>query len=121
MTQINDELDCCGINEIRSISDNRNNPEQTVIDVCKETYTEEKIGAFLLFTDINKREAGNNLAKYILKNDLGSIIKTPLAINPNSGNKLQAYIWTINKRNLKKFAKKHKVRITADEDEDSTW
>jgi hypothetical protein len=114
MIEINDELDCCGINEIRSIGDNKNNPEQTIIDICSETYTSGKKGAFLMFTDINKKIAAKNLSKYILKNKLGTITKSPTSINPNSKNRLQVFIWTINKRNLKRFAKEHNIKDNDD-------
>lgn len=109
MSTINDELSCCGVNEIENIANNINNPEQTIIDVCAETYQNGKRGAFLIFTDNKQRTAGKKLAIYITKNKLGTVIKSPISINPNSKNKLQIFIWTINKRNLKRFAKEHDI------------
>lgn len=39
---------------------------------------------------------GRNFAAYILDNQLGTTVTTPREVNPNSGNLLQVWIWTID-------------------------
>ena len=102
MTKVNDEdpISCCGLAEIASIGENANNPEETIKIVCRKMYEQFDKAAFLVFSDIKKKEAGKNLARYITKNKLGIVQKSPSRINTNSKNSLAIWTWTINKRNL---------------------
>lgn len=105
MSKVNNDsaIECCGLSELADIADNQDNPKQTIKEVCRDMYGEDSKSAFLVFSDIKKKIAGKNLARYIIKNNLGRITKSPSAINTNSGNSLTIWTWTINKRNLYNF------------------
>lgn len=102
-----EDMQCCGINEIAGIIDD-NNPRETVKSVCESLFHDENNCAFMLFTDINKKIPGKNLEKYIKDNKLGKIVKSNSSINPNTRHSLTAWIWTLNKTNLKNWWTKNK-------------
>lgn len=52
---------------------------------------------------------GEKFSAYILKNKLGDVIASQRRVNPNSGNRLKVWIWTLNKQGLKKWAENNKV------------
>lgn len=49
---------------------------------------------------------GTNLAAYITRNKLGKVISTGTSINPNSGNLLKVFVWTVDHKALEKWAEK---------------
>lgn len=100
-------LNCCGIDELVDIDFYKNEPKTVICDVCKTYFEDEKQCAFYMFSDINYKIAAKNLVKFIKKNKLGLITKSPSRVNPNSGNSLTIWLWTINKRNLKLYWKKN--------------
>lgn len=51
---------------------------------------------------------GKALAAYIKDNKLGTIISSEIRVNPNSKNKIQTWIWHVNKRALSKWLKENK-------------
>ena len=109
MIEIRDHIQCCGINELTPITDNTNNPKQTIKDACYQIYERGEKGAFVFFSDTGKKKAGINLKNFILENNLGTITESKSMINPNSRHKLQMWIWELNKRNLKNFWLNNKI------------
>ena len=99
-------LNCCGINEIADIYENH--PDIITNQIAKDYVEKGNQSAFYIFSDIGDKKIGNSLAKYIKKNKLGLITKSPSRINPNSGNSLKVWIWTLNKQNLRNYWNKHK-------------
>ncbi len=109
---------CCGVKEISRISYYPN-----PLAVLKRYVADVRImygrpiprpftpgGAHLFFTQAGKgRTYGENLAAYIEANNLGTIIRSPGRVNPNSGNNLIVFLWTLNQKNLKAWVAKHKV------------
>ena len=61
---------------------------------------------FILFSDNKRSRAGERLAKKIISQKLGGLIKSRVRKNPNSGNKVQIWIWTPNIPRLKRWWKK---------------
>lgn len=60
----------------------------------------------VVFADATCYGNGARLATFIRKNDLGEVFDTgPGVHNPNSGNKVKAYLWKINQKNWNKFVK----------------
>ena len=85
--------------------------ETDPIDVIKEVVWNREDGSmypFYVFADIEDTNYtdhyGRNLANYIKKNKLGDVVATQKRVNPNSGNRIQSWLWTVNKRNLRLFA-----------------
>lgn len=103
-------LQCCAIDEIGGIS-NCARATDVIEDVCKNWFedcerdNDEGNAAFYLFTDTEESNAGMNLAKYIVAEKLGTVVSTQYRVNPNSGNKVKCWIWSVNKVALKKWAK----------------
>ena len=66
--------------------------------------------AHVFFTDVSgkyrskgRSPSGWALAAYIKKHKLGKVVMSETRINPNSGNALTAWIWTVSKTNLNKW------------------
>lgn len=105
MLQINTDIGCCGIQEIEDISYNTENPERTIGIVAKTRFDDQCSCAFYIFSDtnMNKKKAGKNLAKYIKKHKLGTITKPTARINPNTGHSVTMWIWSVNKAKFKEY------------------
>ncbi|MFA5695834.1 MAG: hypothetical protein WC917_00010 [Bacilli bacterium] len=100
-------LDCCGIEELVDIADYETEPKTIIVDICTNYFENENQCAFYMFSDIQRKRSGKNLCKFIKKHKLGLITQSPSRVNPNSGNSLTIWIWTINKRNLRSFYSKN--------------
>lgn len=121
-------LDCCGIHELVALSHfvNPGTVEANVKHVLRN-----KNCAFYLFSCVEEHEDpdyeedydtstagayGKIFADYIIKHKLGTVVMSDLATNPNSGNRLRAYLWTVDwdaaKKHLarKRIVKKKIVR-----------
>lgn len=111
---------CCGVKELSGISDHANPLAvlQRYVAEVRTMYNRPKGGRFMFtpggahmfFTQAgNGVVYGENLAAYIEKNELGTIIRSPGRVNPNSGNNLIVFLWTLNQKNLKAWVKKHNL------------
>lgn len=63
----------------------------------------------VVFTDAVQYGNGIALAKYIQDKRLGTVVTIPPSYNPNSGHRVQAWLWRINKRRWKKWVAKNVV------------
>ena len=108
---------CCGLNDIDELNSHRT-PENAMMSLCEELYFEDggdyldedkpKL-AFILFTELVKHKYAKRFATYISKQKLGTVIHTPSKVNLKSGNKIRAWIWTVDRKALKQWAKEHHV------------
>lgn len=86
----------------------------TNLDVDRE---DEKY-PFVIFTAMVEDEDGEkidppygeNFAAYLREHSLGEVLETPVRFNPNSGNKIKAWIWSINHANLRDWFTKEKKK-----------
>lgn len=96
---------CCGVHEIDGLS----TPKVTLMEVCEDKYGdswgEGAQQAFILFHDI-AGGYGSDLCAYIIKHKLGYVVKTRPKINPNSENRIVAYLWSPDEPALKRWWKK---------------
>lgn len=104
-----DNTNCCGLDEIVGLE----TPLLTLREVCNKKYSEDDWGscyeqAFILFTDTVVSRRGGRLAEYIKKNKLGSLVHTRAKRNPNSDNRIMAWIWSPHESKLKAWYKSHK-------------
>lgn len=104
----------CGIVELSGLK-----PNGSLKDFLQEfsdTYLHEKeygnnkctlLYGMIIFSDIVPRgkgkSAGQKLAAFIGNEDLGSITASPIAKNPNSDNRIQAWMWVPNRKFFKQF------------------
>ncbi len=112
-----EQTNCCGLTEFYNF-DNYRSAKDVVksiirgllhpVNIWQQKDSIDEFPPFILFTDTKSTAGskGEKLEKYIKINKLGTVKKTPYRINPNSGNKVQCYLWTINKTNLKAWNKK---------------
>lgn len=137
-TRVNTKLSCCGLLEIsgiekRKVPINHNNqtvretptPEEYLYSVYKTLKINNKLGnnstalqgAFIIFTirpSMTTRTP--NIYSEIEKRRFGKVVKTDIAVNPNSNNRLRAYLWQPNKDFLKwgkdRYAKHTKYGVS---------
>lgn len=103
---------CCGVSEIDGLDID---PKRTLLNLCEMKFEEDSWDeyrteqAFILFTDIaeGKDSCGEYLAKYIKEHKLGYTVQTRAKTNPNSGNKIKAWLWSPKEKELLKWYKKN--------------
>ena len=100
-------MSCCGTRELVGVSHIQ--PEELL-----RRLTIKHRFAHVFFTDTknnmkNTKNSGWVLAKYIKDNKLGTLVESPGRVNPNSGNTLIAWIWTVSRRNLNAWKREHKI------------
>lgn len=111
-------MECCGFREICNLSGI--GPERAIKEICDAQFVSRYASnsysitrvldlslSHAVFTEVQNGTYGKNLAAYIRKHKLGTVIGSRISTNPNSGNRLKGYIWTINKRALSAWHKKH--------------
>jgi hypothetical protein len=104
-----EQTNCCGFKEIDGLNDNT--AKESLNQVCEDFFNGED-AAFLFFTGVSKKRYGQNFKRLITKLKLGKIIETEAKRNPNSGNKIKAWIWSVNKPKFKQYAKQHQINIS---------
>lgn len=90
---------CCGIREIYGIGNKT--PELILYSLGYYLDQGEGIsGAHYLFSDNTGAQDGVHYGEvfrdYIINHELGTVLETPFKHNPNSGNMLKAFLWTID-------------------------
>lgn len=118
-------MNCCGLDELANIQCDPSakstidgllgNWRRVIYDYPTQKYKEtgeyQPCAAHLIFSDAHdskKRENyGDELMKYIRKHKLGTVIKTRKdQKNPNSGNMISCYVWTVDPKGCKKYCDK---------------
>lgn len=108
MTTIN-RGECCGVGELSQIDQT---PESILKDICDSWLIEEDFnGAFLIFSDVRDFTHGEALKKFIADNKLGQVKVSLAKVNPNSGNPLKVYMWSVNKKAFEKYCHKNGLLI----------
>lgn len=105
------DLYCCGVKEIHGIQ-----YHHRFLNIpCTGNYTYEPLSVleiltqvrdlyanignnrpFLIFTDNDNSRKGEVLAVYIEEHKLGTVQRSQLEYNPNSGNRIVVYVWAVN-------------------------
>lgn len=100
------DLACCGVKELNGISYDNHTPYALLLEFCKDfiNNSDDPEFAHVVFTQAGaKARYGINLAAYITRHKLGTIVRSAVAVNPNTSNPLVAFIWTINRPALRKW------------------
>lgn len=105
-------MSCCGAREITNLSISRSAP-QAMQEFGQAIYTRSYADNFryVIFTaaDYGKPATyGTRFAKFIAKNNLGTVLETAKNRNPNTGNQVQMWVWTVNHDAVKAWLKKDK-------------
>ena len=103
-----EETSCCGVLEYDGVTGQT--PTKILLNICENKYDnwEGYKSAFITFTDVAKSSNGKNLYSYILKNKLGTVVKTRARTNPNTRRKIKIWVWSPNETNLRKWYKSEK-------------
>lgn len=95
---ISDEFNCCGLREITDLSSHRE-PEEAFLNLLRllnnPYYPRTRRWRHAVFTEA-KGNYGRKFATFLRQNHLGKVVCTPKEINPNSGNPLRAFVWTVD-------------------------
>jgi hypothetical protein len=99
-------MSCCGIKELSGLSGLT--PDSVFKEFGKQAYTKsERDGRYennrwrhAIFSQASVHAGANvygtKFAAYIVKHKLGTVVETEELVNPNSGNYLKAWIWTVD-------------------------
>lgn len=120
-------LICCGVVELDAISYSKS-PIDIFINIIDDYYCDPGIdeaeikhyaenvvddkfsAAHAIFTQASRTRKksgyGFNLARYVEKNNLGTVIASAPAKNPNTGNYIVTFVWTINHKELVRYLTK---------------
>jgi hypothetical protein len=75
-------------------------------DGCNDPSWERKFRFALFSTREVEFKVLDDVTKYITDNELGTVMRSAVQINPNSGNNIQVCMWDIDWNNLKAFIAK---------------
>lgn len=104
---IEENLACCGIAELANIYGD--DPKETIFEIAELIDRNDDPGfRFAIFSSTKPFKSGTELAAYIKKNKLGQVVKTRAARNPNSGNRLKVWTWTLSFTALQRWWSKNK-------------
>lgn len=110
-------LGCCGVKEVTGLSQEKSAP-QAMRNLAKQTWSAtcmgERLGEripapyerfrYLIFTQaLTDAVYGINFAAFIRKNRLGEVIETDFNRNPNSGNLVKVWVWTVDHEACKRW------------------
>jgi len=99
-------MGCCGVREISGLSRHRT-AKAAMRNVCRIRYHDSAGSAFLVFTGLARCRYGQRFCDFIKDNKLGSVVGVPRAKrNPNSGNPLKVWVWTVKDRELRAWYRK---------------
>lgn len=94
-------VSCCGIREMGGLSEHEGHMEGFMREMGKHTIdpgtTTGSRWRYCIFSQANKgRKYGIELAAYIKEHNLGDVVETGWNVNPNSGNDLKVWMWTVD-------------------------
>lgn len=104
-------------------------PLDIIERVHNEIFIHDDPAAFYLITDVVEfsngtkvnKNCGENFVNFIKQHKLGSVVQTRPKINPNSQNKIRAWIWSPNLKSLKTFGAQNKFVVPNDDYDDDYW
>lgn len=108
MAQLNPVSACCGVREISYLGVD-DDPKLSIRTLGEAIYNTSRSHRFrhAFFTQANNPQAasrtyGEKFAAYITEHKLGKVVESDEQINPNSGNSLKVWIWTVDHEALSK-------------------
>lgn len=94
-----EDLQCCGVKELVGV---RDKPED-IIEEIAAFHVEDQGFRYLIYTDTKTFPGGKRLTNFIRSKKLGSVTSPRMGVNPNSGNKLKAYLWRLDLNAIRKY------------------
>lgn len=91
----------CGVAQLYDMYE-EGNPKDIMKTVANEI--NEINAKIILFSDVaGPKKGGAKLAAFIGKKKLGPLISSRAVVNPNSGNKIKVWMWTVDRKKLAKY------------------
>lgn len=103
---------CCGLLELEGLAMSRTQDFPSHLAKAFDEYG--YIPAIVVFTGVvgvRGESYTRDFSRLIAREHLGTV-KSTRAWNPNSGNTIRAYLWTLDREAVRKFLVKHKVAMT---------
>lgn len=97
---------CCGADEIVGIWDY--DPADVVRAVLQRRADNFVNIPLYVFSGTGEGYC-EELAKFIKKNKLGSVVKSREKVNPNTGNHIRIWVWAASELGLKSYAQRNKL------------
>lgn len=120
-------MSCCGMRDLSGLSAHRTAKDAMIEFVrtsCPnasyynwDTRKCEKLRrlnfSHVIFSEANDElyRYGESFATYIRRNKLGTVIASERRVNPNSGNRVKFWVWTLHKQNLVNWANRNTEAI----------
>lgn len=108
---------CCGIREIGNLGEFAT-PQEALDSALFSPEDEPLDRPFVIFSGVVKDSRSGRkplyaqrFAKFLRDNDLGDVSGGITRVNPNSGNDLKVYLWTVNQRNLARYRKRRAKEV----------
>jgi hypothetical protein len=106
-------LSCCGVREITDLR-HTTSPEDALHRFRVITFNAGETFRYALFTEAGLNEEGyaygEEFAAFIRENKLGNVVETEgRYINPNSGNILKCWLWTVNHPKVRAYGVRKRV------------
>lgn len=114
--EIEETQSCCGIGEMRGLY---LDPVNSLLAVSREANRNGEKFNLYLFTDRVSYKNGSNLASYILKNKLGTIVESPARMG-QVGHQVKGWIWSVDWKALDKWYKQSR-HLEIDDEELEGW
>lgn len=99
-----DGISCCGVGEIDGLGDCED-AAHAMSSLLRDNGVPRQ--PFVIFTQATSRanvtSYGNRFRAYILKHKLGTVLASAGKVNPNSGNHVKVFLWTVHKGNMQKY------------------
>jgi hypothetical protein len=111
-------MQCCGVVELHNLRDHYLDsgvpgvparPDPKAALQCLGIYSAEwqkathydvpKKFIHAIFTGVTHTDYAPAFKDFITAEKLGSVVETPARVNPNSGNSIKCYLWTLNNYN----------------------
>lgn len=108
------QIGCCGIREIDGLQ--YTTSEKKAIQEFLHRTKRNRYFRFVIFSQADGAWArvpnyGVKFAAFIETNKLGTLTMSNTAVNPNTGNKVTVWIWSVDWDALKKWAKENPVAV----------
>lgn len=104
------DLQCCGVREMNRLAYavHRSRLKQSVRDVWNRGRGNGPNFSHVIFTAVQPsyegaQDYGEIYRKFIEQHKLGTVAASDAAVNPNSGNEIRVYVWTLDRERIKKY------------------
>lgn len=112
------DLHCCGMADIAVEGVP---PIESLREFWEDWYFTQEYSyrpPIIILSERRRAPVASRVVELIRKHKLGSVVMTPIVHNPNSNNRIRAFLWTPNVKSLKAFAKKQGWPVDLDANKD---